>query len=149
MANFVFNVAKGRWAHYLSLPAANDGLVVVPLETAGIEADETLEAHDTLAEILAGTSNEQVTMGRVAITNPLVTVDDVLDVVKGDCDDVSWPAPTGNAISALVVCYDPDVAVGDDTTLIPITKQDFVTTPNGEVITAVINAEGFVQAVGE
>lgn len=146
MANFVFNVAKGRVAHYASLPATNDALIIVPIETTGIEADSTLADHSTLGSLLSGSSNEQGVMGRKTAASVVVTVDNANDRVDVDMGDLVWTAATGNSISALVVCYDPDTTAGTDADLIPLTKHDFSVTPNGGDITALVAASGFFRA---
>lgn len=153
MANFVFNVAKGR-VHQLVKNVkdgspANSRLIVVPIETTGIEADGTLKDHDTLSALLAAANNEQTTMGRKTIAAASIVtpeVDDANDWVDLDMADIVWTAATGNAISALVVCYDPDSTGGTDADLIPLTKHDFVITPDGSDVTAQIAAEGFYRA---
>ena len=146
MANFVFNVAKGAVRYYASLPATNDALVIVPLETTGLEADATLADYTNLGALLAGSSNEQGTMGRKTATSVVVTQDNSNDRVDIDMGDVVWTAATGNAISKLVVCYDPDTTAGTDADLIPLTAHDFVVTPNGGDITALVAASGFFRA---
>jgi hypothetical protein len=146
MANFVFNVAKGKVAYYAGLPGTNDALIVVPIETTGIETDAALIDYDTLDALLTATNNEQVTMGRKTAATVTATVDDTNDWVDVDMADIVWTAATGNAISALVVCYDPDTTVGTDADLIPLTKNDFVVTPNGGDITAQIATAGFFRA---
>lgn len=147
MANFVFNIAKGKVAYYCGLPATNDQLVVVPIETSGIEADDTLNNYDDLAALLAAANNEQATMGRKLVTSSVtVTVDDTGNKVDVDMPDITWTAATGNAISALVICYDPDSTGGTDSDLIPLTKHDFVATPDGTDIVAQIATDGFYRA---
>src|SRR5690606_17675026 len=106
VADFVFNSAKGSFAHYAGLPGSDDALVLVLLEASGLEADTTLKDHDTLASILAGSSSEQTTMGRKTVTSVTVTVDDTADEVRVDIPDQTWEAATGNPVGALVVCYD-------------------------------------------
>lgn len=153
MADFVFNIAKGKVHQYcenvdLGSPA-NSRLKVIPIETTGLETDATLKDYDNLSVLLAGTSNEQTTMGRKTLTSTDVTltVDDTNDRVDIDISDLTWTAATGNAISALVVVYCPDgVTPGADTTFIPLTKHDFVVTPDGSDITAQIAAAGFFRA---
>lgn len=146
MADLVFNIALGKVKSYAELGAANDALVFVPLETTGLEADATLRDHDDLAALLAGTSNEQTTMGRKTVTAATVTVDDTNNRVDIDVADQTWVAATGNAVSALLICYDPDTTAGTDSTIIPLTKHDFVVTPDGSDITAQIAAAGFYRA---
>lgn len=138
MADFVFNIAKGRVAHYGTLPAANDALIVIPIEASGVESDATLIDYDTVAAILAAANNEQSTMGRKTITSVTVTVDDANNRTDVDIADQVWTAATGNAISDLLIAYDPDTTGGDDTALIPLTWHDFSITPDGSDVTATI-----------
>lgn len=146
MADFVFNIAKGEVKNYAKLSAAADALVIVLLETTGLEVDGTLKDYDDLAALLAGTSNEQVTMGRKSITAATITVDDTNDWVDVDIADQTWTAATGNAVSKLLVCYDGDTAAGTDANIVPLTAHDFVVTPDGSDITAQIAAAGFFRA---
>lgn len=146
MADVTFNVAKGRAVHYGTLPAANDALIAVPLESAGLEADATLVDYADLAALLASTNSEQVMMGRKTLANVVVAVDNPNDRATIDCDDIVWTAATGSAVGALVICYDPDTTGGTDADLIPIAKYDFVATPGGTNITAQMAATGFYRA---
>ncbi|MGW4076056.1 hypothetical protein ACWELB_21505 [Streptomyces asiaticus] len=131
MANITLNVALGRVAYYASLPATNDGLVLIALESSGLETDAVLRDKDTFADIVAGTTNEQTTVGRKPLSGVTVTVDDTNDRVAIDAADVTWTAPTGNAVGAVVICYDPDTTSGTDADLIPLTKHDLAWTPDG------------------
>lgn len=135
MANIVFNVALGRVSYYASLPAANDALILVPLEASGLEADAVLRDKDDLAAVVAGSTNEQTTVGRKTLSGVTVTVDDTNDRVAIDAADVTWSSPTGNAIGAVVICYDPDTTGGTDADLIPLTKHDLAWTPDGNSFT--------------
>ncbi|MEV6105718.1 hypothetical protein AB0M28_13520 [Streptomyces sp. NPDC051940] len=136
MADFTFNIAKGRVAYYASLPAASDGLVIIALESSGLEAQSVLEDKDDFAAVVAGTTNEQTTVGRMPLTNVTVTVDDTNNRVNVDADNVTWTTPTGNPVGALVVCYDPDTTTGTDITLIPLTHHGLSWTPDGNAFTA-------------
>jgi hypothetical protein len=138
MANIVFNIALGRVAYYASLPAANDALIAVPIETTGIVGDAAMRDYHDLQTLLAGASNEQTTMGRKPLTGVTVTVDDTNDRVALDSADIVWTGATGNAISAIVICYDPDTTTGTDADLIPLTKHDFAITPDGSDVTATV-----------
>lgn len=146
MADIVFNIAKGRAAYYGTLPATNDALVLVPLEAAGLEADAMLRDYDNLATLLAGASNEQTTIGRLTITAPTATVDDANDLAEVDMDNPVWVGATGNPLGAVVVCYCPDLAATDDSTLILLTKHDFAVTPNGADLTATVVDTCFYRA---
>ncbi|MFD3835311.1 hypothetical protein ACFWWC_03515 [Streptomyces sp. NPDC058642] len=139
MANIVFNVALGRLAHYASLPATNDALIMVPLEASGLVADATMRDYDTLSDVLAGATNEQTSnMTRKTLASVTVTVNDTDNRVDLDAADVTWTAATGNAIGAVLICYDPDTTGGDDTTIIPLTKHDVSMTPDGSDFTLTI-----------
>ncbi|MFG2780823.1 hypothetical protein ACGFY7_23585 [Streptomyces prunicolor] len=138
MANIVFNIALGRLAYYASLPATNDALIMVPIETTGIVADSVMRDYDDLSTLLAGASNEQTTMGRKTLASVTSAVDDTNDRWNMDAADVTWTAAAGNAISAVVICYDPDTTTGTDTDLIPLTKHDVTMTPDGSDFTLTI-----------
>lgn len=139
MADFTFNVAKGKVKYYAELPGTNDALIVIPLESSGLEADATLKDYDTVSALLAGTTNEQTTAGRKTITSVTVTPDDTNDRLDLDFADQTWTALTGNAIGALLVAYDPDTTGGTDADLIPLTKHDWAITPDGSDVTATVN----------
>lgn len=138
MANLVFNRALGMVAYYGSLPAANDALIAVPIETAGIVSDATMRDYHDLQTLLAGASNEQTTMGRKTLTGVTVTVDDIADRVAVDSADIVWTGATGNAISALVICYVPDATAPNDATTIPLAKYDFAIVPDGSDVAATV-----------
>lgn len=146
MSDLIFNVAKGRSTYYASLPGTNDALVLVPLESAGLEADAAMRDHDTLAAILAASSNEQTTMGRKVLASVTVAIDDTGDQVVVDAADATWTAATGNPVGALVLCYNPDTTTGTDADLVPIAKYDFTTTPAGSDIVAQISTSGLYTA---
>ncbi|WP_042170100.1 hypothetical protein [Streptomyces sp. NBRC 110035] len=139
MANLVFNTALGRLAHYASLPATNDALVMVPLEAAGLVDDATMRDYDDLGSLLAGASNEQTTMGRKTLTGVTATVDDANDRVNLDAADVTWTAATGNAIGAVVIGYVPDTTAPSDAAVIPLTKHDVTMSPDGSDFTLTIS----------
>lgn len=139
MANIVFNIAKGRVKEFYNRVKSNDpansALIVVPIETSGLEADSVLIDKDDLAAVLAGTTNEQTTMGRKTLTDAdlaaLSAPDDTNDRNECDLPTVTWTGATGNAISKLLVCYDADTTGGTDSSIIPLTLFDFVITPDG------------------
>ena len=131
MTDIVFNIALGKIKTYAELGAAADALIMVPLEATGLVADSVMRDYDDLAALLAGASNEQTTVGRKTLANVMVTVDDTNDRVAIDCDNVSWTAPTGNAVGAVVICYDADTGAGTDSAIIPLTKHGITWTPDG------------------
>lgn len=145
MANIVFNIAKGRVVEYYNRvennDPANSALIIVPIETSGLESDATLIDKDDLAAVLSGTTNEQTTMGRKTLTDSdlasLPAPDDANDRYDVSLPTITWTAATGNAISKLLVCYDPDTTGGTDSAIIPLTMFDFAVTPSGTDIQAI------------
>lgn len=139
MANIVFNIAKGRVVEYYNRvennDPANSALILVPLETAGLESDAVLIDKDDLAAVLSGTTNEQTTMGRKTLTDvdlvALPAPDDVNDRYDISLPTSIYSAATGNAISKFLVCYDGDTTAGTDSAIIPLTMFDFIVTPTG------------------
>lgn len=146
MSDFVFNIAKGEVKNFCKLAAANDAIVFVPIETTGLEADATLKDYDDLQTLLAGTSNEQTTMGRKTVTSTTITVDDTNDRVDIDIADQTWTGATGNAISAVLLCWDGDTTGGTDANITPLTDHAFVITPDGSDVNLVVAAAGFYRA---
>ncbi len=139
MANIVFNIAKGRVVELYNRvennDPANSAIILVPLETTGLEADAVLVDADTLAAVLSGTTNEQTTMGRKTLTDAdlaaLPAPDDVNDRYDLSLPTTTWAAAGGNAISKILVCYDSDTTGGADSAIVPLTMFDFAQTPSG------------------
>lgn len=154
MADFVFNIAKGRVVEFYNRVKSNDptnaALIIMLLETTGLEADSVLIDKDDLAALVSGATNEQTTMGRKTLTDSdlaaLPAPDDANDRYDIDIPDQTWTGATGNAVSKLVVAYDSDTTSGTDANIIPLTCHDFVVTPDGSDITAQIAAAGFFRA---
>lgn len=150
MPDFVFNVAKGRvvelYNRVKSGDPANSRLVVVALATTGLESDAILQDADTLAAVVAGTTNEATNTGyarkvlAAADLAALPAPDDTNDRRDLPLPSQTWTAvaATGGGWSKLVVCYDPDSTGGTDADLIPLTAHDFVITPDGSDISATI-----------
>lgn len=144
MANIVFNAAKGRIVELYNRVKSNDpanaAFVIIPIETAGLEADATLVDADTVAAVLAGTTNEQTTMGRKILTDAdlaaLPAPDDTNDRYSLNLPNVTWTAASGNNVSKILVAYDPDTTGGTDANIIPLTLFDWVMSPTGGDLTA-------------
>jgi hypothetical protein len=139
VANIVFNIAKGRVVELYNRvennDPANSAIILIPIETSGLESDATLIDVDTLTALLSGTTNEQTTMGRKTLTDAdlaaLPAPDDANDRYEVSLPTVTWTAASGNAISKIAVCYDADTTSGTDANIIPLTMFDFVQTPSG------------------
>jgi len=158
MADLVFNVAKGRVAELYRRVDINDpanaALVVVLLAASGIETDAVLRDKDTLADLVAGTTDEATNTGyarKVLTDADLVAFapDDTNDRVDLDIPDQTWTAVAADgtgAIGDLTIHYDSDTTGGTDAGIEPLTLHDFAVTPDGSDITAQIAAAGFFRA---
>lgn len=155
MADFVFNIAKGRVVEFYNRVKSNDpansALIVVIIDANG-DTDGTMKDRDDLAALLGGTANEvtNTNYARKTLTDSdlaALSVDDTNDRFDIDIPDQTWSAvASGTAWTDLLVCYDPDTTGGADSAIIPLTCHDFVVTPDGSDITAQINAAGFFRA---
>lgn len=142
MANITFNIAKGRvielYNRVKSNDPANSALILIPIETSGLEADATLIDVDTVTTLLSGTTNEQTTMGRKTLTDSdlaaLPSPTDASDYYEVALPTVTWTAASGNAISKIVVAYDGDTTAGTDDNIVPLTMFDAAATPDGNDI---------------
>ena len=155
MADFVYNIAKGRVAELynrvdLSDPT-NAVLTIVVIETA--TADGTLKDLDTLALVLGDAGTAEVTntnYARKELDDGDITAfapDDTNDRVDLDFADQTFTGiAAGDAWTDLLVCYDSDSTGGNDTVIVPLTQHDFAVTPDGSDITAQLNAAGFFRA---
>lgn len=156
MADFVFNIAKGRVAEFYNRVKSNDpansALIIVVLATSGLESDATLLDKDTLADLVSGTTNEvtNTNYARKVLTDADLAAfspDDTNNRVDLDIADQTWTGvAAGDGWSKVVVCYDSDTTGGTDANIIPLTCHDFAITPDGSDITAQINAAGFFRA---
>jgi hypothetical protein len=152
MANVVFNIAKGRvcelYDRVKSNDPANSALILVPLETSGLQSDATLIDMDDLAAVLAGATNEQTTMGRKTLTDAQLAAipapDDTNDRNERSLPSVTWTAASGNAISKILVAYDSDTTGGADSAIIPLVMFDAAATPDGNDL--VLNSGVFFRA---
>jgi hypothetical protein len=154
MANFVFNIAKGRVVEYYNRAESNDpansALILVPLSASGTEAQG--QDLDDLAAVEAdATFAERTTGGWVRKTLESVQLaalpapDDVNNRYGVQVPAVTWTTPAaGNNTTGLLVCYDPDTTGGADSAIIPLTHHDFVVTTDGNDV--VLNVGDFFRA---
>ena len=156
MADFVFNIAKGRIVEYYNRVKANDpansALIIVVIDANG-DTDAAMKDRDVLAALLGGTANEvtNTNYARKTLTDAdlaaLPAPDDTNDRFDIDLPDQTWTAvAAGTAWTDLLVCYDPDTTGGTDSAIIPLTLHDFAVTPDGSDIVAQIAAAGFFRA---
>lgn len=156
MADFVFNIAKGRIREFADRVENNDptnsALIIVPILAGGV-TDATLMDLDDLTAVLATAANEAVGTGwnRKTLTDAatiVAAVDDTNDRVTVDIDDQVWTsvADASETVTDLLVCYDSDTTAGTDSNVIPIACLDFAVDPTGGNITATIDATGVLRA---
>lgn len=148
MGNIVFNIALGRVAEFYNRVDTDDpanAVLVIVVINAGATTDATFKDLDTLAQVLAN-STERNTNGwhRKTLTEADLVAfapDDVNDRVDLDIPDQTWTAvaPAGGASTDLVFCFDRDSTAGTDADIIPMTLHDFEVTPDGSDITAQVN----------
>ena len=156
MANQIFNIALGRMTEwYVRIDGndpANSAFILAVLATAGIESDAVLKDKDTLADVVAGTTNEVTNSGyaRKTLTDADLVAfapDDTNDRVDLDIPDQTWTAvAAGDGWNDLVIAYDSDTTSGTDAGIVPGSQHDFVLVPDGSDITAQIAAAGFFRA---
>ena len=156
MANLTFNIAKGRVAEFYNRVESNDpansAFIVVALATTGLETDAVLIDKATLADVVAGTTDEVTNSGyaRKVLTDvelAAFAVDNTNDRVDLDIPDQTWTAvAAGSGWSKILICYDSDTTAGTDANIIPLTMHDFVVVPDGSDITAQVAATGFFRA---
>lgn len=148
MADFVFNIAKGRVAEYYNRVQSNDpaASVLRVIAVNSTETDATMTDVDSVSALLALTNCAEVTntgytAGGKSLADTDLTAlaaDDTLDRMDCDVADQTWTSvAAGTAWTDLVFVYDPD---GTYTTAncIPLTCHDFAVTPDGTDITATI-----------
>lgn len=141
MASFVFNVAKGKYGAYAELTGgANDALILIPLETSGLESQSVLEDKADFAAVVAGTTNEQTTAGRKTLASVTSAVDNTNNRWNVDAADVVYSGvAASNAVAGFVVCYDPDTTAGTDSTLVPLSFHELAWTPDGNQFTITVS----------
>lgn len=151
MADFQFNIAKGRAVELhdrvVSNDPANSALIVIPVDR-GAETDAALKDLDTGAAVLAAVT-ERSTSGwsRQTLTDADLsasTTDDTNDRRTVAMPAVSWAGPTAGAVTDLLVCYDGDTTGGTDTNLVPVVMLAFAITPDGSQVTK--NAGDYLRA---
>lgn len=158
MADFVFNIAKGRVAELYNRVDSNDptnaALLVVLVASSGVESDATLKDKDDLSALVSGATDLATNTGstRKTLTDSDIVAfaaDDTNDRVDLDIPDQTWTAVANDgtgAISDIVIGYDSDTTAGTDANVVPLTFHDFSVTPDGSDITAQVASAGFFRA---
>src|SRR3990172_7690370 len=124
MANFVFNIGKGRVVELYNRAENNDptnsALILVPLSASGTEAQgqdlddlAAVEADANFAErVSGGWVRKTLESAQLAALPAPNDTDNRYDI---QVPSVTWTAPTaGNDTTGLAICYDADTAAGGD-----------------------------------
>jgi hypothetical protein len=143
MANFVFNVGKGRIKQLISSGATLKALL---LKTA--DTDAAMKDVDTITALLATVADEAdfTNYARPTLASVTQTVDDTGDKVDADFADIVFTSAggaTNNTTTDLIIYYDPG---GGDSACIPLVCLDAVFTTNGQNVTLVVDSTGFWSA---
>lgn len=144
MADFVFNIAKGRVVELFNRVDSNDPansvILVVPVDV-GATTDATLRDFATLSAVLGGGATERSTGGwnRKTLDDTAIAtiaVDNTNDRFEVTIPSQTWTAVTAGTVTDLIVCYDNDSTAGTDANIIPLVQLDFAITPDGSDVVA-------------
>jgi len=153
MADFVYNIAKGRVIELFNRVDVNDPaaaiLTVIPVDVAAV-SDATLKDLDDFAAIITAGVTERSATGwnRKTLTDADITMpapNDAGDSYDIDIADLFWAAVTAGAVTDIIICYS-SVGSPPNAQLLPLTQHDFAITPDGSDVTGVVNAAGFFRA---
>jgi len=154
VANFVFNIAKGRIVEFYNRAENNDptnsALILVPLSASGTEAQgqdlttlAAVEADANFAEQTGGGwVRKTLESAQLAALPAANNTDNRYDI---QLPSVTWTAPSAASnTTGLLVCYDSDTTGGTDSNIIPLTHHDFVVTADGNDV--ILNVGDFFRA---
>jgi hypothetical protein len=151
MSNFVFSYAKGRWIDKYSLPLGTDNILVVLLQSTGLQADATLGTYQYLSQLTAAGNLEATftnyTRQVLSGTSITISVNTSTAVTTVSIPTQVWNAAggaTNNTLGALLTCYRP-ASNSTDASVLLLTKHDFAITTTGGNLTATISSIGTAQ----
>ena len=145
MADFAFNIAKGRAIELVNRVKVGDPaaarLYAIPVDVAAV-TDATIKDLDDFAAIITAGVTERNANGwsRITIAAADITAispDDTNDRQDADFIDLVWAGPTAGAVTDLIICY---ASVGSPTNsqLLPLSQHDFAVTPDGSQVTGTV-----------
>jgi hypothetical protein len=154
MANFAFNIAKGRVVELYNRVENNDptncAFILVPLSASGTEA-QGQDLADLAAVEADANFAERTTGGWVRKTLESAELAAFPSPDNGNnrydvsLPQVTWTTPAaGNNTTGLLVCYDADTTAGADSAIIPLGHYDFAVTTDGNNV--VLNSGVFWRA---
>lgn len=151
MANFIFNISKGRVvARAQNVEDNSPAGAVIRIFALSVTGDQdaAMIDVDNMAALFALANVAEVTNTgyankSIAAAGLTITVDDTNDRVELFVGDQTFSSiAAGDAWTDLVYAYDPD-GTDTDANTIPLTLHDFAVTPNGGDILADEGANGF------
>jgi hypothetical protein len=140
MANYAFNISKGRAVEFynrvVSNDPANSALILIPLSAQGTEAEA--QDYDTVTAVLGGVSDEQTGGGwsRKVLTNTELAAfpapNDTDNRYDIQLPAVTWTGPSAASnTTGLLIAYDSDTTSGTDANLLPMASYTFAVTADG------------------
>lgn len=161
-----FNISKHKLGIYFEQardrPAGftNAAIIIHLLKATGLEAEATMRDHDTVALLLAASSDEadftnytRKTVFGSGGTGITITIDDSGDAVLLDLPDQTWvdaggnPVVTNNTLGKLLISFDGDTTAGTDANLIPLLAHDLSATTDGNDLIVRFNTLGAARIV--
>lgn len=147
MANFVFNIGKGKVAELFARVDGNEptnsAILAIPLKVSDTEANRKDDA--TLEAVLASVIDEQTegwsrkTLTDADLAAAQYAVDQANDRGQASVVEIKWTTPTsGKNTTGVLICYDSDTTGGTDANIIPLLHLDFAVTADGNDV--IINA---------
>lgn len=153
MADFVFNICKGRGVELHNRVKAGDPstarLYLIPVDVAAV-SDATLKDLDDFAAIITAGVTERAATGwnRKTIAAADLTTgvpNDSNDSFDVDMIDQTWTTVTAGTVTDLILCY-ASVSSPTNSQLVPMAQYDYPITPTGVNEVAQINAAGYYRA---
>ena len=158
MASKVFNISKGEirgiYKRVKNNDPVNSAIIVVALKL--VEADAVLEDYADLAALLAAAGNTEcdfTNYARTVLTDAELAVlpapDNSADTASVDIPDITYTNAGGtldNTLVKMIICYDSDTTLGDDSDVVPLTAHSFAVDPTTDGTTLVIQSTDFFTA---
>lgn len=152
-----FTATVDKIGHYVEQARDTTAdLIVVLLQTSGLQTDGALADHADLAAVLAATNDEATFTNyvRKTLATPTRTVDGALDHVLlggaavGTALTLTYTAAggtTNNSLGKVLFCYLP-AAGAADSLILPLMATDVAATTNGNDLAITLDANGFARA---
>ena len=127
--------AKGRFVQWCSLSTGSDAILVLLLQTTGLDADTTLQDFPTLSSLLAANTEANFTnYARKVLTSGItISVNTTANTATISLANFTWLAAGGavnNTLGKLVTAYRPTPSSAD-AQCIPMTYHDCTATTTG------------------